>query len=114
MVKDSMVRDSQSGREPWSRTSNEGDRHSQRRNGEDIPVTYTKNINHRRFAASFRLKEVSSQERDLYRCVTESQRGAGVSNFARLIIHGELSQQRLCRARAGSDAQRGRCRRRSA
>ncbi|XP_064162884.1 receptor-type tyrosine-protein phosphatase kappa-like isoform X1 [Anguilla rostrata] len=59
----------------------------QRRNGEDIPVTYTKNINHRRFAASFRLKEVSSQERDLYRCVTQSQRGAGVSNFARLIIH---------------------------
>ncbi|KAJ8289422.1 hypothetical protein GJAV_G00001120 [Gymnothorax javanicus] len=59
----------------------------QRRNGEDIPVTYTKNINHRRFAASFQLKEVSSQERDLYRCVTKSQRGAGVSNFARLIIH---------------------------
>ncbi|XP_036397793.1 receptor-type tyrosine-protein phosphatase kappa-like [Megalops cyprinoides] len=59
----------------------------QRRNGEDIPVTYTKNINHRRFAASFQLKEVTSQERDLYRCVTQSQRGAGVSNFARLIIH---------------------------
>ncbi|KAJ8377526.1 hypothetical protein AAFF_G00256220 [Aldrovandia affinis] len=59
----------------------------QRRNGEDIPVTQTKNINHRRFAASFSLREVTSHERDLYRCVTQSERGAGVSNFARLIIH---------------------------
>ncbi|XP_034755358.1 receptor-type tyrosine-protein phosphatase kappa isoform X30 [Etheostoma cragini] len=58
----------------------------QRRNGEDIPVAQTKNINHRRFAASFHLKEVTNQDQDLYRCVTQSERGSGVSNFAGLIV----------------------------
>ncbi|KAM6965042.1 receptor-type tyrosine-protein phosphatase kappa [Aplochiton taeniatus] len=58
----------------------------QRRNGEDIPVAQTKNINHRRFAASFRLKEVTNHDQDLYRCVTQSERGSGVSNFAGLIV----------------------------
>ncbi|KAJ8008983.1 hypothetical protein DPEC_G00084090 [Dallia pectoralis] len=58
----------------------------QRRNGEDIPVASTKNINHRRFAASFRLKEVTNLDQDLYRCVTQSDRGSGVSNFAGLIV----------------------------
>lgn len=58
----------------------------QRRNGEDIPVASTKNINHRRFAASFRLKEVTNLDQDLYRCVTQSERGSGVSNFAGLIV----------------------------
>uniref|UniRef100_A0A4W5P0N9 protein-tyrosine-phosphatase n=1 Tax=Hucho hucho TaxID=62062 RepID=A0A4W5P0N9_9TELE len=52
----------------------------------DIPVASTKNINHRRFAASFRLKEVTSLDQDLYRCVTQSERGSGVSNFAGLIV----------------------------
>ncbi|CAM4695003.1 unnamed protein product [Leuciscus chuanchicus] len=58
----------------------------QRRNGEDIPVVEKKNINHRKFAASFRLREVTSQDQDLYRCVTQSERGSGVSNFAGLIV----------------------------
>ncbi|KAJ3606768.1 hypothetical protein NHX12_026287, partial [Muraenolepis orangiensis] len=58
----------------------------ERRNGQDIPVAKTKNINHRRFAASFRLKEVTNQDQDLYRCVTQSERGSGVSNFAGLIV----------------------------
>ncbi|XP_049334666.1 receptor-type tyrosine-protein phosphatase kappa isoform X6 [Astyanax mexicanus] len=58
----------------------------QRRNGEDIPVAEKKNINHRKFAASFRLKEVTNQDQDLYRCVTQSERGSGVSNFAGLIV----------------------------
>nr|XP_033794961.1 receptor-type tyrosine-protein phosphatase kappa isoform X3 [Geotrypetes seraphini] len=58
----------------------------QRRNGEDIPVAQTKNINHRRFAASFRLREVTKTGEDLYRCVTQSERGSGVSNFAQLIV----------------------------
>lgn len=62
----------------------------QRRNGEDIPVAQTKNINHRRFAASFKLKEVTSLDQDLYRCVTQSERGSGVSNFAGLIVRGTL------------------------
>uniref|UniRef100_A0A8B9LHH0 Receptor-type tyrosine-protein phosphatase kappa n=1 Tax=Astyanax mexicanus TaxID=7994 RepID=A0A8B9LHH0_ASTMX len=57
-----------------------------RRNGEDIPVAEKKNINHRKFAASFRLKEVTNQDQDLYRCVTQSERGSGVSNFAGLIV----------------------------
>jgi hypothetical protein len=61
---------------------------SQRRNGEDIPVAQTKNINHRRFAASFRLQEVTKTDQDLYRCVTQSERGSGVSNFAQLIVRG--------------------------
>uniref|UniRef100_A0A8C9WEJ7 Receptor-type tyrosine-protein phosphatase kappa n=1 Tax=Scleropages formosus TaxID=113540 RepID=A0A8C9WEJ7_SCLFO len=52
----------------------------------DIPVAQTKNINHRRFAASFKLKEVTSLDQDLYRCVTQSERGSGVSNFAGLIV----------------------------
>ncbi|KAF5879783.1 receptor-type tyrosine-protein phosphatase kappa isoform X2, partial [Clarias magur] len=56
------------------------------RNGEDIPVAEKKNINHRKFAASFRLSEVTSQDQDLYRCVTQSERGSGVSNFASLIV----------------------------
>ncbi|XP_041107405.1 receptor-type tyrosine-protein phosphatase kappa-like [Polyodon spathula] len=58
----------------------------QKRNGEDIPVAQTKNINHRRFAASFRLREVTTLDQDLYRCVTQSDRGSGVSNFAQLIV----------------------------
>ncbi|KAM4772852.1 receptor-type tyrosine-protein phosphatase kappa isoform 2-T2 [Rhinophrynus dorsalis] len=58
----------------------------QRRNGEDIPVAQTKNINHRRFAASFKLREVTKADEDLYRCVTQSERGSGVSNFAQLIV----------------------------
>ncbi|XP_008395633.1 receptor-type tyrosine-protein phosphatase kappa isoform X7 [Poecilia reticulata] len=58
----------------------------QRKTGEDIPVAQTKNINHRRFAASFHLKEVTNQDQDLYRCVTQSERGSGVSNFAALIV----------------------------
>lgn len=52
-------------------------------------MALTKNINHRRFAASFHLKEVTSQDQDLYRCVTQSERGSGVSNFAALIVRGE-------------------------
>ncbi|KAG5846689.1 hypothetical protein ANANG_G00117640 [Anguilla anguilla] len=58
----------------------------QKRNGEDIPVAQTKNINHRRFAATFKLKEVTNLDQDLYRCVTQSDRGSGVSNFAGLIV----------------------------
>uniref|UniRef100_A0A671T253 Receptor-type tyrosine-protein phosphatase kappa n=1 Tax=Sinocyclocheilus anshuiensis TaxID=1608454 RepID=A0A671T253_9TELE len=53
---------------------------------QDIPVAEKKNINHRKFAASFRLREVTSQDQDLYRCVTQSERGSGVSNFAGLIV----------------------------
>uniref|UniRef100_A0A8C0EVM9 protein-tyrosine-phosphatase n=1 Tax=Bubo bubo TaxID=30461 RepID=A0A8C0EVM9_BUBBB len=46
----------------------------------------TINPHHRRFLATFQLDEVSKEEQDLYRCVTQSGRGSGVSNFAELIV----------------------------
>uniref|UniRef100_A0AAR2JQX7 protein-tyrosine-phosphatase n=1 Tax=Pygocentrus nattereri TaxID=42514 RepID=A0AAR2JQX7_PYGNA len=39
-----------------------------------------------RFAVSFQLEDVQKPEQDLYRCVTQSTRGSGVSNFAELIV----------------------------
>ncbi|KAK0682538.1 PTPRK phosphatase, partial [Pygoscelis papua] len=68
----------------------------QRRNGEDIPVAQTKNINHRRFAATFKLQEVTKTDQDLYRCVTQSERGSGVSNFAQLIVRGKMQIIATC------------------
>lgn len=62
----------------------------QRGNGKDIPVAQTKVINHRRFAASFNLNKVTSQDQDQYRCVTQSEHGSGVSNFAYLFVKGEF------------------------
>uniref|UniRef100_A0A8B9W109 Receptor-type tyrosine-protein phosphatase U n=1 Tax=Anas zonorhyncha TaxID=75864 RepID=A0A8B9W109_9AVES len=54
--------------------------------GEVVPAASVKHISHRRFLATFQLDEVSKGEQDLYRCVTQSSRGAGVSNFAELIV----------------------------
>lgn len=53
-------------------------------------MAQTKNINHRRFAATFKLQEVTKTDQDLYRCVTQSERGSGVSNFAQLIVRGKV------------------------
>uniref|UniRef100_A0A673I3U2 protein-tyrosine-phosphatase n=1 Tax=Sinocyclocheilus rhinocerous TaxID=307959 RepID=A0A673I3U2_9TELE len=39
-----------------------------------------------RFSVSFQLEDVQKREQDLYRCVTQSSRGSGVSNFAELIV----------------------------
>lgn len=58
-----------------------------------------KHISHRRFLATFQLDEVSKAEQDLYRCVTQSVRGSGVSNFAELIVKGE-GDASLCYGRA--------------
>uniref|UniRef100_A0A8B9VV87 protein-tyrosine-phosphatase n=1 Tax=Anas zonorhyncha TaxID=75864 RepID=A0A8B9VV87_9AVES len=58
----------------------------QRQSGEVVPAASVKHISHRRFLATFQLDEVSKGEQDLYRCVTQSSRGAGVSNFAELIV----------------------------
>ncbi|EFB18995.1 hypothetical protein PANDA_011986 [Ailuropoda melanoleuca] len=74
----------------WACQNGRVSHHFARRNGEDIPVAQTKNINHRRFAASFRLQEVTKTDQDLYRCVTQSERGSGVSNFAQLIVRERL------------------------
>uniref|UniRef100_A0A8C9UGJ6 protein-tyrosine-phosphatase n=1 Tax=Serinus canaria TaxID=9135 RepID=A0A8C9UGJ6_SERCA len=60
----------------------------QRQSGEVVPATSVKHISHRRFLATFQLEAVSKAEQDLYRCVTQSARGAGVSNFAELIVKG--------------------------
>uniref|UniRef100_A0A8C3C3Z9 Receptor-type tyrosine-protein phosphatase U n=1 Tax=Cairina moschata TaxID=8855 RepID=A0A8C3C3Z9_CAIMO len=58
----------------------------QRQSGEVVPAASVKHISHRRFLATFQLDEVSKGEQDLYRCVTQSSRSAGVSNFAELIV----------------------------
>ncbi|NXE41911.1 PTPRU phosphatase, partial [Ptilorrhoa leucosticta] len=58
----------------------------QRQSGEVVPAASVKHISHRRFLATFQLDAVSRAEQDLYRCVTQSARGAGVSNFAELIV----------------------------
>ncbi|XP_010006586.1 PREDICTED: receptor-type tyrosine-protein phosphatase U [Chaetura pelagica] len=58
----------------------------QRLSGEMVPATSVKHISHRRFLATFQLEQVSKQEQDLYRCITQSSRGSGVSNFAELIV----------------------------
>lgn len=60
----------------------------QRQSGEVVPAASVKHISHRRFLATFQLDEVSKEEQDLYRCVTQSSRGSGVSNFAELIVKG--------------------------
>lgn len=60
----------------------------QRQSGEVVPAASVKHISHRRFLATFQLEAVSKAEQDLYRCVTQSARGAGVSNFAELIVKG--------------------------
>ncbi|XP_048681507.1 receptor-type tyrosine-protein phosphatase U isoform X2 [Caretta caretta] len=58
----------------------------QRQNGVVAPAASVKHISHRRFLATFQLDEVSKGEQDLYRCVSQSMRGSGVSNFAELIV----------------------------
>ncbi|NWZ84421.1 PTPRU phosphatase, partial [Poecile atricapillus] len=58
----------------------------QRQSGQVVPAASVKHISHRRFLATFQLDAVSKAEQDLYRCVTQSARGAGVSNFAELVV----------------------------
>uniref|UniRef100_UPI00358FEC51 receptor-type tyrosine-protein phosphatase mu-like isoform X2 n=1 Tax=Myxine glutinosa TaxID=7769 RepID=UPI00358FEC51 len=58
----------------------------QRSNGDIIPVTSTKIMSRRRFAASFGLVSTRKADADVYRCLTRSSSGAGVSNFAKLIV----------------------------
>uniref|UniRef100_A0A8C4W7I3 protein-tyrosine-phosphatase n=1 Tax=Gopherus evgoodei TaxID=1825980 RepID=A0A8C4W7I3_9SAUR len=55
-------------------------------NGAVALAASVKHISHRRFLATFQLDQVSKGEQDLYRCVSQSVRGSGVSNFAELIV----------------------------
>ncbi|KAJ8340882.1 hypothetical protein SKAU_G00331730 [Synaphobranchus kaupii] len=54
--------------------------------GDLSSASSVKHLSHRRFVASFQLESVTRREQDLYRCVAQSSRGSGVSNFAELIV----------------------------
>lgn len=54
-----------------------------------MPAASVRHISHRRFLATFPLAAVGRMEQDLYRCVSQAPRGAGVSNFAELIVKGQ-------------------------
>lgn len=54
-----------------------------------MPAATVRHISHRRFLATFTLAAVGHAEQDLYRCVSQAPRGAGVSNFAELIVKGQ-------------------------
>ncbi|XP_064195940.1 receptor-type tyrosine-protein phosphatase U isoform X1 [Anguilla rostrata] len=58
----------------------------ERHSGDLLSAASVKHLSHRRFVASFQLDSVTRREQDLYRCVTQSSRGSGVSNFAELIV----------------------------
>lgn len=62
---------------------------AQRQSGALVPAAGVRHISHRRFLATFPLVAVSREDQDLYRCVSQAPRGAGVSNFAELIVKGE-------------------------
>uniref|UniRef100_A0A4W5Q7P4 protein-tyrosine-phosphatase n=1 Tax=Hucho hucho TaxID=62062 RepID=A0A4W5Q7P4_9TELE len=57
----------------------------QRRNGVVVAASAIQRLSHKRLMATFQV-EAERGEQDLYRCVTESNRGAAVSNFAELIV----------------------------
>lgn len=61
----------------------------QRHNGEILTTASVKHLSHRRFVVLFQLDNVQRSAQDLYRCVTQSPRGSGVSNFAELIVKGK-------------------------
>uniref|UniRef100_A0A8B9KM27 protein-tyrosine-phosphatase n=1 Tax=Astyanax mexicanus TaxID=7994 RepID=A0A8B9KM27_ASTMX len=58
----------------------------ERHSGEVYSGGSVKHLGRNRFAVSFQLEDVQKPEQDLYRCVTQSTRGSGVSNFAELIV----------------------------
>ncbi|KAL0962169.1 hypothetical protein UPYG_G00336590 [Umbra pygmaea] len=57
----------------------------ERRNGVVVPASSIQRLSHKRLMATFQV-EAERGEQDLYRCITESPRGAAVSNFAELIV----------------------------
>ncbi len=61
----------------------------QRHNGEVSSGASVKHLGRNRFSVSFQLEDIQKPEQDLYRCVTQSSRDSGVSNFAELIVKGE-------------------------
>ncbi|XP_045077927.1 receptor-type tyrosine-protein phosphatase U-like isoform X3 [Coregonus clupeaformis] len=57
----------------------------ERRNGVVVAASSIQRLSHKRLMATFQV-EAERGEQDLYRCITESTRGAAVSNFAELIV----------------------------
>ncbi|XP_013997856.1 receptor-type tyrosine-protein phosphatase U isoform X5 [Salmo salar] len=57
----------------------------ERRNGVVVAASSIQRLSHKRLMATFQVA-AERGEQDLYRCVTESTRGAAVSNFAELIV----------------------------
>ncbi|XP_041759226.2 receptor-type tyrosine-protein phosphatase U isoform X2 [Coregonus clupeaformis] len=57
----------------------------ERRNGVVVAASFIQRLSHKRLMATFQV-EAERGEQDLYRCITESTRGAAVSNFAELIV----------------------------
>ncbi|TRY66292.1 hypothetical protein DNTS_023463 [Danionella cerebrum] len=57
----------------------------ERHNSEVSSGGSVKHLGRNRFSVSFQLEDVQRPEQDQYRCVTQSSRGSGVSNFAELI-----------------------------
>ncbi|KAM4795542.1 receptor-type tyrosine-protein phosphatase U isoform 6-T6 [Rhinophrynus dorsalis] len=58
----------------------------QRQNGSITTTGVIQHISHHRLLASFQLLEAGRDKQDLYRCVSYSIHGAGVSNFAELVV----------------------------
>eukprot|EP00063_Salmo_salar_P058442 XP_014033277.1 PREDICTED: receptor-type tyrosine-protein phosphatase U-like [Salmo salar] len=58
---------------------------TQRRNSVVVAASSIQRLSHKRLMATFQV-EAERGEQDLYRCITESARGAAVSNFAELIV----------------------------
>uniref|UniRef100_A0A674E464 Receptor-type tyrosine-protein phosphatase U n=1 Tax=Salmo trutta TaxID=8032 RepID=A0A674E464_SALTR len=58
----------------------------ERHSGDVTSTALVKHLSHRRFVASLHVDSVQCNNQDLYRCVTQSSRGSGVSNFAELIV----------------------------
>ncbi|XP_045565273.1 receptor-type tyrosine-protein phosphatase U isoform X3 [Salmo salar] len=57
----------------------------ERRNSVVVAASSIQRLSHKRLMATFQV-EAERGEQDLYRCITESARGAAVSNFAELIV----------------------------
>ncbi|XP_055782425.1 receptor-type tyrosine-protein phosphatase U-like isoform X7 [Salvelinus fontinalis] len=58
----------------------------ERHSGDVTSTALVKHLSHRRFVASLQVDSVQCNNQDLYRCVTQSSRSSGVSNFAELIV----------------------------
>lgn len=74
-----------------------------------VPAAGVRHISHRRFLATFPLAAVGRSEQDLYRCMSQAPRGAGVSNFAELIVKGQRAEGGASTPpRGGAGSHRGR------